>query len=75
MSAFETGMARNRGIPRKIVKSLIKLYFSCFLFIVFLFILKSLSVVIYFLCEGNICWPLRQIRREIGKSLTKFSNH
>ena len=54
MSAFEETTAWNRGIPFKIFKSQIKLYFSCFLFCVFLFISEILSKVRPLLFRGEI---------------------
>ena len=64
--ACEPDTAWNRGIPCKILKSIIK--FICFVscFIVILILLKRLSEVKCFEIKW-ICWPMRKIQPETGE--------
>ena len=76
MSAFEAATSWNRGIPFKIFKSLIKLYFYCFIFYFFpLYIYIFIKGKTFVNARENICRPLRQLGPETGESLAKNSNN
>ena len=53
MLPISVDTAWNRLIPWKTFKLLIRLYFSCFLYYIFLFYIKSLSMVRYLFMWGK----------------------
>ena len=75
MSTVGAATAWSRGIHCKIFKSSIKLYFSCFICMVFLFISKSLSMVRYLFMWEKIYvgqW-VRYVLKQ-GNPLQKFKS-
>ena len=76
MSAIEEATSRNRGIPCKVFKSLIKLYLSCFIFYDFpIYIKNYIKGKTFVYVRRNVCQPLRHLRTETGESLAKTPNH
>ena len=67
--AFEAATARNRGIPWKIIKSLIILYLCCILLYCCTRFTKKVSEVRYLEIKWIKCPLMRQIQTETGKSL------
>ena len=74
VSAIEEATALNRGIPCKHFKSVIKLYFSCFIFMVFLLYQLFIKGNTFFNVREKICRPLKQLRPKIGESLSIFKS-
>ena len=54
MPSIESDIAWNKAIPWVFLKSVIKLYLSCFIFYVFVLIPKSLSKIRYLFMRGKI---------------------